>query len=359
MSINRVLKKEGIKIVGTLDTLTINTLAKNIANLLSSKFPSLSLNSNDLFINISRLNMYYAELPNGISAKYFYKNRSIYFDRNLDINNLTTVAIHECIHYLQEKRDKNNNIIKLGLCDYTNKNLPGIGINEAAVQLISAKASNLKYENVKYFDINLQTNTPMYYPLECALVNQLAYVVGENVLIDSTIHSNNNFKENFISLTSEENYFTIEKNIDILVETQERLEELFASLENVGLEETFVKKISKEIDYQKAKVKDIFMSTQRLILTSYFDNAIKLAYSPKSLENYRNKLYLFKNLIGYTDHDNFYNKYYIDKMKELEKRYEFDMAEITALTVIKTSFISKLIQKLKALFGLNKKFVSE
>lgn len=295
-------------------------------------------------------------MPNfliGISAKYFARNKSIYFDCNLDLSNLTDVAIHECIHYLQEKRDKRNNIIKLGLCDYTDGSLPGVGLNEAAVQLMAASASNLEYENVKYFDINLQTNTPMYYPLECALVKQMAYVVGEDVLFDSTLHSNNNFRDEYISLTSEKDFFTIQKNIDLLVETQSNLETLYDALEDVGIDEDFVNKIVKEIETKKAKIKELFLNTQRLILTSYFDNSINLAYTPRAIENYRNKLYLFKNLIGYYEYDNFYNEYYVDKMMELEKRYELDMTEITSLAVVKSSFISRLITKLKLLFRLN------
>lgn len=125
MSIEKILKKDGIEIISEIDTLTQNNLAKNIASTLISGLPTLSLNTNDLFIKISRLNMYYAKLPNGISAKYFYKNNSIYFDHNLDLTGITNVAIHECIHYLQEKRDSKGNILKLGLCDYTNSALPG------------------------------------------------------------------------------------------------------------------------------------------------------------------------------------------------------------------------------------------
>lgn len=128
MSIKKILKKEGIEIVKKLDTLSLNSIAKNIADTLSASFPALNLNSNELFIRISRLNMYMAHLPNGISAKYFYKNKSIYFDCNLDINNLTDIALHECIHYLQEKCDENGNIVRLGLCDYTDKKLPGARI---------------------------------------------------------------------------------------------------------------------------------------------------------------------------------------------------------------------------------------
>lgn len=218
---------------------------------------------------------------------------------------------------------------------------------------MAASASNLEYENVKYFDINLQTNTPMYYPLECALVKQMAYVVGEDVLFDSTLHSNNNFRDEYISLTSEKDFFTIQKNIDLLVETQSKLETLYDALEDVGIDEDFVNKIIKEIELKKSKIKELFLNTQRLILTSFFDNSINLAYTPRAIENYRNKLYLFKNLIGYYEYDNFYNEYYVDKMMELEKRYELDMTEITSLAVVKSSFISRLITKLKLLFRLN------
>lgn len=218
---------------------------------------------------------------------------------------------------------------------------------------MAAKASNLEYENVKYFDINLSTNTPMYYPLECALVKQMAYVVGEDVLFDSTIHSNNNFRDEYISLTSEKDFFTIQKNIDLLVENQSKLETLYDALEDVGIDEDFVNKIVKEIETKKSKIKELFLNTQKLILTSYFDNSINLAYTPKAIENYRNKLYLFKNLIGYYEYDNFYNEYYVDKMMELEKRYELDMTEVTDLVPIKQSFISRLITKLKLLFRLN------
>ena len=143
MSIKRDLKKEGIEIISRLDTLTINSISKHIAEKLSKTFLELNLNTTELFRNIARLNMCYAKLPEGISAKYFYKNKTIYFDCNLDLKELSDVAIHECIHYLQARCDKNGDILKLGLCDYTDSKLPGTGLNEAAVQLMAAKCMKM------------------------------------------------------------------------------------------------------------------------------------------------------------------------------------------------------------------------
>ncbi len=353
MGIKKALKREGIEVISPLDTLTINNLAKNVSDSLSKNFPKLNLDTRNLFMNISRLNMYYAKLPEGISAKYFYKNKTIYFNCNIESDNLANVAIHECIHFIQEKCDKNGEIIKLGLCDYTDGNLPGTGLNEAAVQLMAAKCIGRPYENEKYFDIEISTNTPTYYPLECALVNQMAYEIGEDILFDSTINTNNKFKEQYISLTSEKLFYTIQKNIDLLVEAQEKLEKIYSDLQKFDTDETFTKKNTKEIEKQKQKIKELFLNTQKLILTSYFDNAINLAYTPKLIENYRNKLYSFKNLIGNVEGDNFYNDYYIDKMVQLEKRYDLRNGEITDLVVVKHNFISTLIRKLKTLFGFN------
>lgn len=353
MGIKRDLKREGIEIISSLDTLTINSLSKNIADMLSKSFPELNLDAKKLFIKISRLNMYFAKLPKGVSAKYFYKNNTIYFADNLKEQNLSSVAIHECIHYLQEKHEKNGDVIRLGLCDYTDGNLPGTGLNEASVQLMASECIKAPYENVKYFDIDIPTNTPTYYTLECALVNQMAYLVGKNVLFESTINANDNFKNQFISLTSKKTFYTIQKNIDLLVGSQEKLEMLYTNLQEFDTDEAFDKKCIKEIDKEKARIKELFLETQKLILTSYFDNAINLVYIPKLIENYRNKLYLFKNLIGVLEEDNFYNDYYINKMVELEKKYDLNNTEIRDLVVVKHTFFTTLINKLKALFGFN------
>lgn len=75
MSIDKILKREGIEIKGEIDTLTQNTLAKNIASTLVSGLPNLNLNTNDLFIKISRLNMYYAKLPNRNICKVFLQKQ--------------------------------------------------------------------------------------------------------------------------------------------------------------------------------------------------------------------------------------------------------------------------------------------
>ena len=66
MSIESDLRKDGIEVMEKLDTLKINSLANNISTKLCETFPQYNLNQNELFIKLSRLNMYKAKMPEGI-----------------------------------------------------------------------------------------------------------------------------------------------------------------------------------------------------------------------------------------------------------------------------------------------------
>ena len=75
MSIESDLKKDGIKVIGTLDTLSVNTISRNIAERLCKTFPDQHFVFQNLFIALSRIPMYIAEIPDGFAeATYFYKN---------------------------------------------------------------------------------------------------------------------------------------------------------------------------------------------------------------------------------------------------------------------------------------------
>lgn len=63
MSVESDLKKDGIEVIESLDTLKINSIARNISLKICETFPEYNLNQNELFIKLSRLNMYKAKMP--------------------------------------------------------------------------------------------------------------------------------------------------------------------------------------------------------------------------------------------------------------------------------------------------------
>lgn len=351
MSVETDLKKEGIEVVHTLDTLKVNSIAKDIAQKLTNGFPEHDFKLGELFIKLSRIKMYTAKVPNGFSeANYFYKNCSIYFNEKVPLAEIGNYAMHECIHYLQERKDKKGHLLRLGLCDLTQYKVHGLGMNEAAVQFATAKALNFEKDTVKYYGISFETISPNCYPIICNLIQQMAYITGEYILFDSTFNSNNNFKNKFIEATSEKVFYTLEDNFDKILQAEEELISLNNKLANSDrVDPNTNKKIAKAKD----KITTLFTESQNLILSSYFDKSFVAIQNLEEVENYRRKLYNYKNLIGIVDGNNYFNSYYIDTMAKLEDKYnqiengELDI--IQDLTVIKESKFIKIIKFIKNL----------
>lgn len=356
MTIAVELKKEGIQVIRPLDTLTINSIAKTVSEKLVQAFPEQNLNSQELFIKLSRLNMYFAKMPSGLSkAKYYYRNKTIYFDENLDLSSNSTYSIHECLHFLQELRDEKDNLIRLGLCDFTSSRLPGIALNEAAVQLMSSKALQMQADSVKYFDITLPTYSPFHYALECNLIHQMAYITGDYVLYNSTLYSNTSFEDKFIALTNKHAFHKIQKNMDRLMDLEDELSFESSKLENIEDTDKAISKIIFRINDLRNTIGQQFLETQNLILTSYFESYFKQIESIEQIDVYRKKLYSYKDLIGSADNYTFFNDYYIEKMAALEnRRMELENAlynkdSEVSLTIVKHNFFTDFFKKLKRL----------
>ena len=321
MSIESDLRKDGIRVVDILDTMTVNRIAHNIATKLCDTFPELCFNETDLFAKLSRLGMYRATRPEGMAeANYFYKNTSIYFNAKIPVEDLEEFAIHECIHYIQEVKDKKNNLVRMGLCNFDNFKILGMGLNEAAVQYMTSKVIGIEKDYVKYFGISFRTISPSYYPLECNLIEQMSYITGESVLYDSTFTSNDKFKNTFISLTSEKTYDNVEYYIDQILELEEDIIKLSNKSASYDERNKKVDKLVEKTDNCKSKIADYFTKAQNLIIKNYFDKSFKSISNLEELDNYRKKLEHYGELIGRTDDYTFFDDYYTEKMSELEHK---------------------------------------
>ena len=321
MSVESDLKKDGIVVIKKLDTLRVNTIAKNVATRLCETFPDFGLNQNDLFIKLSRLDMYIAKMPEGMAeANYFYKNTSIYFNDHIAADDLEEFAIHECIHYIQEIKDKRNNLIRMGLCNFDTLKITGMGLNEAAVQYLTSKVIGIQKEAVKYFGISFETISPSYYPLECNLIEQLTYFTGDEILFDSTFTSNDKFKNYFIQLTSSKTFTEIELCCDQILELEEEILRLNNKFYSYDERCNKVDKIVAKQDTLKKKITDTYLKAQDSLIKGYFDKAFKNISNLEELDNYRKKLDHYGNLIGRTDDYTFFDDYYTEKMSQLEHK---------------------------------------
>ena len=353
MSIESDLKKDGIKVISKLDTLIVNNIARNIAKKIVATFPELNFNETDLFIKLDRINMYTASMPDGMAeANYFYKNSSIYFNSKIDFEDLEEFAIHECIHHLQEVKTSHNKLLRMGLCTFNTLSPCGMGINEAAVQLITSKIIGIAPDFVKYYGIEFKSSSPSYYPMECHLVEQMAFVTGYDVLFESTFNSNDNFKNAFINATSEKVFVAIQGAIDTILSFEEQISKLTNKFEDEKQSDKTCKNISRQISELKQKISLTFMRTQNLIISSYFDKSFSEITNLEELDNYRRKLENFKHLVCTQDGYFFFDNYYIEKMCALEHKCNIleNGGFETAIEVTKTNKLFAFFEKLKNFF---------
>ena len=321
MNIDSVLKKEGIVVKNKLSSQQVNKIAKIISQKICSSFPEHNLTVNNIYSNLSSLNMYLANMPaDSAAAKYFYKNNSIYFRTKMNFDNMDTIIIHECLHSLQEIKDNRGKLVRMGLYDVSKHK--GQGINEAAVQLMAAIATNLETDTVKYYNLNFSTNSSLYYPLEVALINQIAYFTGTYPLFHSTLHSNNVFKNTFIAKSSEKAYQTIEHNFDTLIEQEETLSFYQAQLSQTENNGGKSKKILGKIESIKRNIMKITLETQELIVKNGFNSDLELVKDSASLNEFQDKLYNFKHLLISNNSYTFFNDFYREMINKLEEKRE-------------------------------------
>jgi hypothetical protein len=370
MRVDKALRKAGIYVVKELSVLEINKIASNISEKICNSFPEHNINRTDLFIALSRINMYLAEFQDNSAAKYYYKNDSIYFKKDIDFNSIETPALHECLHFIQTIRNKNGSIKRMGLYDLSKLIGSGLAINEAAVQLMAADATNVKPDSVKYYGMNFIADSPNYYPIECALLKQMTYFTGTYPLYHSTIYSDDIFKNTFIMKSNEKTYNKILNNLDLIVDYQETLhkENLYLSyIECDSKNSPKIEACKKTIENIKTEIKNLTLKTQELILTNCAYSDLELVRDKQSVNEFKNKLYNFQKNLIVTDGYTFFNDFYCKMMEELDVKRELikkygvfiQFKEIREnLSLIETrqeklNLFQIAIQKLKKLLKIN------
>ena len=355
MSIQRDLKKEGITVIEEINTLTKNNILQSISRRIIDAFPNDELDIKSLTEELFKLKMYRAEMPNGMAeASYLYKNTSIYFNANIDDEDLEEFAIHECIHFLQEVKDDKDNLVQMGLCNYTKNLKPhGLGLNEAAVQFLSSEIIGIKPDYEKYYGISLYTPSPSYYPLECSLINEICHFTGKSNLFKSTLFSYDDFKNNIIDISSEKTYLKLQDNFDELLDLETKIIKLKDKIDLLEDGNSKITDLNKKIDDLKLKIADKYIEIQDLIIDTFADYEFSEITNLEELENFRHKIEKFSNIIGRIDGYTYFDNYYTEMMNKLE--HKCNILENGGIeTALSKKRSNRFLNFLRKLFKINK-----
>ncbi len=105
MNIDYLLKKEKITNIKELNAGQIKIISKDLSIKLCLAFPEHDLDRQALYNSFCALDMYTATMPKDSSgAKYISGYNAIYFNEDLNFSSIPDVAMHECIHFIQEGR---------------------------------------------------------------------------------------------------------------------------------------------------------------------------------------------------------------------------------------------------------------
>lgn len=323
MNIDSLIKKEGIKVIEQLSTLQVNLVAKNIADKLYKAFPEHGFNQQLLFTNIARMNMYIAEMSDDLArAKYVAENSSIYFSSDVSLDIIDDLVVHECLHFLQEVKDESGKLIKLGLANFCGK-VSGIALNEAAVQLMAAEANRNENDTVTYFNIELPTNTPSYYTLECTLLAQMAYFTGTYPLYNSTLTGSSLFENTFVAKSSKHIFNSIRNNLDKLVALEDLVGALSTDLQYTNDNTKKIAQLNKAISDKKQAIYNLFFKTQNMIMINCFNYEFKHVRNIEELDNFKQRLMKYENLIGKNINYKFYDDFCDYTMTKFDEKHAY------------------------------------
>ena len=329
MHINKYFKQLNIEPIAEIDIRKKCEFANRAAMVIVDKFYDLDyLKIVDI---IQHTQMYTAKIPNNLSpVNYSYLDGILYISEKLELDINNEFVLHEVIHRLQEYRNKKNKLLQLGLCDILETSIKGLALNEAAVQYIVKKVLNGENEIVEVYGMKIPTISKNYYPILTNLIEQMIFAVGENILVDSTLNSNNEFKYSAIDLMGESTYYEIQNNFDKIMDVKNQI-----------LKNENQTNIKENIDL----IKRIYIETQHKILTSYFNKELKAVKDIDQLKVFGDKLLKYRNLIGSDEGQALYDEYYKEMLNRIqEKEFSF---QNRALIVVKENKIINVFKRIK------------
>ena len=315
MKENRIYKDLGISSIKEIDNnqkeLLIRLFAKKIVEIFNENHEFKDNKDRDILEEKEKFNeivtkmtscdMYICEFEDfALTANYYFKNQTIYFNQEKISMKLDQYVIHEFIHFYQDVRE-NGILKKFGLCECLESKLIGVGLNEGAVQYIAAKILNNELQEYIFENVTIKTKNKDEYPILNNLIEQLVYLIGDKELIDSAINCNNKFKDKIIDCCGEKTYKELIYVLDKILE-----------LENKYF------KFKDFKDYQKLMC--LYENAQKLILLKYFKKYFPLIETSKELEDYKEKLIGIKEIICNIDNFCFYEKLKKEQIKIINKR---------------------------------------
>ena len=148
----------------------------------------------------------------------------------------------------------------------------------------------------------------------------MLYFIDENILINSTFFSTDDFKNDIIEKTSYSTFNKIRNYFDNIIKLEEKIVNLNFKISMLEDGKSKIDKLMYKCSNLKKQISEIYFATQNLIIEEFFNNEYEQITNLEELENLRKRLYKFSDIIGSNKDYHFFDNYYIQIMNKLEHK---------------------------------------
>lgn len=336
--LKRELKNIGIKPVEELSVQERTNIAEQVATkLVSLNVPGLTYYS--VLETLFDSKMCIAEMNSNIGeVSYFYKNKTIYFNKSLNLKNIDENIMRECIHYLQDQRKPHKKLTRMGLCTFEEFKVRGMALNEIGINYISNRIFN-KFNKNKTF----------------TLLKQILLITGEEVFLDSLLNNNNKFEEKFIEQTnSEVLYYNMQNNLDSIFD----LEQIIKRLNADGRKSKNPEKYLNKLNMHKHTSTTKFLETQWEIYNRYFSRKSELIDNIEEIKNYKDEMFNFSQWLEISEDESKYTNFINEKIEKLNKIENSLLRNNSnnSMIVVKENVIRRILRTIKKILFKAKEY---
>ena len=330
--IEKELEIIGIKPLGEITTTEKQIIVQNVIEQLIT-LSNIELNFEQIYERLLSTKMYRAHLENNIGkVNYFYKEKTIYFEENMNLEEIEENIIHECLHCIQDQRGEHEELQRMGLCIFEEYKVRGMALNEIGI----------KYLINKILKRNDKTKI-------ITLLKLMIIITGEDIFIDSLINNNDKFEEKFMEQTNTEFlYYKIQQGMDAIFDLEQEMNKLI----NIGKEVVNPEIYLNKLNTNKRTINQIFFELQWEIYTKYFGRKIQLIDQLEEIEKYKSELFCFNTWLEIGEEELKYTEFATEQLKQLNQvRQKIEKRkEHTSLIPVGQGPLYKLMKLIRKIF---------
>ena len=210
--------------------------------------------------------------------------------------------------------------IRMGLCKFNMYDISGLAINEAVIQLIISVIFEHEQEYNDYFGIRVKSIQNKYFPILCALLQQVVYILGYNELITSVLNNSDGFEIQFEEFAGQKSYSFLLESFDKMMKARDKIVENNRII-NTNRENKYKNSLlEKQVKIYAKEIQNYFLAIQKLCYVEYFKKIIKNVKNEEDLEKLKKEIEKYHDYIGVANEMDDFMVYAQKNIKKLTKK---------------------------------------